>query len=248
MSSSDPATTPREPSWLEQAIHSSDFEVLKTAIADPGLTEDLALALLHRSNVSPELLEQLSKKSISSARKIKLALIAHLRTPRYVSIALLRRLFTFDLMKVSLTPVVAADLKVASEKMLLDRLDTVPSGARLSLARRSSGRIAAALLLDPDERIIQAALNNARLTEDLLVKTIAGPKTTAVVVRAVCDHPTWSLRREVRIALLGNAKTPLSRAVEFARGFPASYVREFLDASRLPAGIRAQILESLAIE
>lgn len=249
MSSADSATVHGEPSSaLEQAVHSADPETIKAAVADPRLTENLALALLNRVDLPVEVLEQLGKKAVSNARKVKLALIAHTRTPRYVSIALLRQLFTLDLMQVSLTPTIAADLKMAAEQMLIDRLGTIPSGARFSLAHRSSGRIAAALLLDPEDRIRQAALNNARMTEALVVKAITGPKATTALVRAVCDHPLWSARRDLRVALICNAKTPPSRSLEFARGFPVAYVRELLRSSHLPAGIQARILESLAEE
>jgi hypothetical protein len=247
MFSVDSAIAPADPSSaLQHAVHSPDLETIKAAVADPRLTENLALALLNRGDLPAEILEQLSKKTVSSGRKVKLALIAHIRTPRYISIALLRQLFTFDLMQVSLAPPVPADLKIAAEQMLLDRLGTIPSGASSSLARRSSGRVAAALLLDPEHRIRQAALSNARMTETLVIKAISSPKATAALVCAVCDHPVWSVRRDVRVALICNAKTPPSRSREYARGFSASYVRELLRASHLPAGIQTRILESLA--
>lgn len=247
MSSADSATAQSGPSWaLEHAVHSSDPETIKAAVADPRLTENLALALISHHDLPADLLEQLSKKNVAGGRKVKLALIAHLNTPRYVSVTLLRRLFTFDLMQVSLTPVVPADLKIAADQMLLDRLSTIPSGAKFSLARRSSGHVAAALLLDPENRIRQAALNNARLTEALVIKAITGRKATAALVRAVCDHPQWSVRRDVRTALICNAKTPPSRTLEYVRGFPPSYVRGLLRKSHLSAGIQALILESLA--
>jgi hypothetical protein len=247
MSSADSAIVHGQPSSaLEHAVHSSDPETIKAAVADLRLTENLALSLLNRLDLPAEILEQLSKKTVSSGRKVKLALIAHNRTPRHISIALLRQLFTFDLMQVSLTPVIPADLKIAAEQMLLDRLGTLPSGSRFSLARRSSGRIAAALLLDPEDRIRREALNNARMTEALVIKAITGPKATTALVRAVCGHPLWSARRDLRVALICNAKTPPSRSLEFARGFPVAYVRELLRASHLPAGIQARILESLA--
>jgi hypothetical protein len=249
MSSADSAIVHGEPSSaLEHAVHSFDPEQIKAAVADPQLTENLALALLHRVDLPAEILEQLSKKTVFSGRKVKLALIAHIRTPRHISIALLRQLFTLDLMQVALAPAIPADLKIAAEQILIDRLATIPSGARLSLAHRSSGRIAAALLLDPEDRIRQAALGNQRMTEALVIKAITGPKATTALVRAVCDHSLWSARRDLQVALICNAKTPPSRSLEFARGFPVAYVRELLRASHLPAGIQARILESLAEE
>ena len=123
---------------LEEAIHSASAEVLKAAAADSALDEDLALALLKRSDLPAEVLEQISKNAaVVNSRKVKLALLVHARTPRHVSLAFLRKLFTFDLMKVALTPVVAGDIKAAAEETLIRRLESLSLGERISLARRA---------------------------------------------------------------------------------------------------------------
>ena len=77
-------------------------------------------------------------------------------------------------MKVALSPRVPADLKVAVDDVLISRLKTVTSGARLTLARRASGRVAAALLLDVESRdgkikagkLIAGKINNAEASPD----------------------------------------------------------------------------------
>jgi hypothetical protein len=221
-------------------------DVLESAISDPGFTEDLALSLLKRSDLPTTILELLSKKTLANSRKVRFALVAHPKTPRHISVTLLRQLFTFDLMRLALTPVVAPDLKVAAERALMDRLEKLTSGERLSLARRSSGAVASALLLDSDPRISNAALDNSRLTEALLTRAITAPRASAAFIRAVCDHAKWSLRRDVRAALLRTEKLPLSRALEYAHSFPPIQVREILQNSRLPGGIKARVLEELA--
>ena len=230
---------------LDQAVHSSDAEVLKGAVSDPALTEDLALVLLKRTDLTAELLEQLSKKPVIKGRKVKLVLVSHPRTPRYVSVGLVRQMFTFDLIQVALTPVVPADVKKAAEEVLLNRLETLTPGERLSLARRASGRVAASLLLDAELRICHAALDNSRLTEAHMIKALTAAKTKVGFVRAVCSHAKWSLRREVRMALLRTEKLPLSYALEYARGFPAAVVREILRSSKLPAHIKQRVLEKI---
>jgi hypothetical protein len=235
----------REPVPLEQAVHSADAEVLKAAVSDPALTEDLALTLLKRADLWPELLEQLSKKSVIKDRKVKLALVSHCRTPRYISVGLVRQMFTFDLMQVALTPSVPADVKKAAEEALLNRLETLTMGEKLSLARRASGRVAAALLTDPEIRMCHAALDNSRLTEGHIIKALTAAKTRVGFVRAVCGHAKWSLRRDIRIALLRNEKLPLSYALEYARGFPAPVLREILQSSTLPVHIKQRVLEAL---
>ncbi|HTS56672.1 MAG TPA: hypothetical protein VMH03_03940 [Terriglobales bacterium] len=230
---------------LEAAIGSSSIETLQAAAADPALSEDLALALLQRMDLPSEVLERLGKSRAATGRKVKLALVGHPKTPRHVSLSLLRQLFTFDLMQVALTPVIAGDIKVAAEETLLKRLESIASGARLSLARRASGRVAAALLLDAEPRVVQVALENPRLTEAMVRQALLRPESGAGLVRAVCEHPKWSLRREIRLALLHNQQTPVDRAVEFARSFTPAQVQEVLRSSRLPAIIKSSILSEV---
>jgi hypothetical protein len=65
------------------------------------------------------------KGSLLRHRKVKLALVEHPRTPRQVSLPLLRQLYTFDLMQVALTPTVPAELKLAADEALSSRMETL---------------------------------------------------------------------------------------------------------------------------
>jgi hypothetical protein len=121
---------------------------LLRAAADPSLTEDLSLALLKRCDLAPEILERLAKNAAAlKSRKVKIALVSHPHTPRHVSIPVARQFYTFDLMKVALSAAIAGDIRVAVDDILISRLKTITVGERLTLARRASGRVAAALLL-----------------------------------------------------------------------------------------------------
>ena len=221
---------------LEEAVHSDSSDVLKAAAADPALSEDLALALLKNSDLTPEVLEQLGKNSsVMKYRKVKLALVENPKTPRYISLPMVRSLFTFDLMRVALMPVAPSDVKMVADEALINRLKTISSGERLSLARRASGRIAGELLLDPEPRVIRIALENYRLLEASVLKTISRQDAPAAFIEAVCHHSKWSVRREIRMALLRNEKTPLARALEYSRTLPPPLVREILHVSRRKA-------------
>ena len=214
--------------------------------AEGGFTEDSALALLRRADLPTETIEQIAKNgAVARHRKVKVALLEHPHTPRHVSLPLIRQLYTFDLMQLALTPVVAADLKMAADEALCNRLETISSGERLSLARRASGRVAGALLLDAEARVMRAALDNSRLTEPLIIKALMHPAAPAHYVEAVCHHGQWSLRREVRIALLRNEKTPMAKALEFARGLPPGLLREILQNSRLPQSVKTYLVSTL---
>jgi hypothetical protein len=228
---------------LEAAIHSTSRADLLRAAADPALTEDLTLALLKRADLPAEILEQLAKNGNAlKLRKVKLALASHPHAPRHVSVPLIRQFYTFDLMKVALTPSVPADVKVSADGFLLARLKTVTLGERLGLARRGSGRVAGALLLDPEARVMRRALENSRLTEAFVIQAVVRPQANPALVQAVAQHSKWSFRREVRIALLRTEYLSLARALEFSHGFSPPLLREVLHSSRLPARIKEQVL------
>jgi hypothetical protein len=242
-------------------------DLLRTA-ADPAFTEDLAIALLKRADLPPDVLEQIAKNATAlKSRKVKIALVSHPHTPRHVSVPLARQFYTFDLMKVALSASVATDVKVAVDNVLISRLKTVTLGERLTLARRASGRVAAALLLEVESgdgkivhakmiagktsaaetvarktRVMQTALENPRLTEALVIKSVLGPAASAALVHAVARHAKWSPRREIRAALLRTAHLSLARALEFSREIPAPVLQEALASSRLPAPIKAQLI------
>jgi len=161
-------------------------ELLGTA-ADPALTEDFALALLKRADLPAEVLEQFGKNvSVLKSRKVKMALATHARTPRHVSVPLARQFYTFDLMKLALSPVAPADVRVAVDNMLISRLQTVTVGERLTLARRASGRVAAALLLEVavgGGKTAEAKLGSAEIRTEINTTKTNTTKTNTTKIK-----------------------------------------------------------------
>jgi hypothetical protein len=217
-----------------------------TAESEVTLNEDTALALLKSADLAADYIEQISKSSSAmKSRKVRLALAAHARSPRRIALRIIRELYTFDLMQFARMPAAAADLKHIADELLISRLASVTLGERISLARRASAAVAAALLLDKESRVWQAALENPRITEVAIVKALQRPAATAAFVVAVCRHGKWSVRHEIRIALLRNAHTPLARAIEFARRLPPPLMRDVLHTSRLPEKIKEYLRKEL---
>jgi len=215
--------------------------------ADPTLTADLALALVKDRDLIPKTIEQISRNTaVMKARKVRVALAAHPRTPRRIALRLIRELYAFDLMQFSLLPAVAADLKHIANESMVARLASITLGERISLAQKSSAMVAAALLLDKQARVWQAALENPRLSESAIVKALLRPGATPAFVNAVCHHAKWSLRPEIQLALLRNAYTPLARALEFARRLAPTQVRDILHTSGMPEKIKIYLRYDLA--
>jgi hypothetical protein len=214
-------------------------------IADAALTEDVALGLLDGRDLPASSVEEIGKnESVLKSRKVCIALAAHPRAPRRLSLRLIRQFYSFDLMQFALRPAVAPDLKRIADDLLIARLASIALGQRLSLARRGSGAVAAALLLDKESRVFRSALENSRLTEIAIVKALAHAGSAALV-EVVCRHPKWSVRREIRVGLLRNQHTPLARAVEFARSLPPPLLRDVLHTSRLPEKIKRYLRDEL---
>ena len=217
--------------------------------AAPALTEDQALALLQRPDLPAESIEELARNTtVTKSRKLRIAIAAHPRAPRHIALHLIRAFYTFDLMQFALLPAIAADLKRAADDMLINRIDSVTLGERISLARRASTSVAAALLLDKERRVWQTALENPRLTEAAVVKAVLRPNAGMALVEAICRHPRWSIRHEVRIALLRNEKTPMAHALEIARTLPRRKLRDILHASRLPERVKDHLRTELKMK
>ncbi len=213
-----------------------------TASESAALTEDLALAQLEKRDLTAESIQQISEDTgVMKSRKVRVAVASHPRTPRRIALRLIRELYTFELMQFALTHAAPADLRRMSDQLLVSRLASITLGERIALARRSSEHVAGALLTDKESRVWQAALENARLTEVSVVKALQRTAATAAFVEAICHHVKWSVRREIRIALLRSAHTPLAKALEFARGLPPAQLRDILHTSRLPEKVKSYL-------
>lgn len=224
---------------LETLIHDRSPEVLISVAGDSRLSEDLALSLLNRRDLPAKALEELNKNSaVIKHRKIQLAIVRHPRTPRHVSIPAIRHLYAFELMEVSLFPAVAADVKRLAEETLIGRLKTISSGERFGLAKQSSGRVAAALLLDEEERVMLAALANPYMTEVLIVQALRSAEATEILVSAVCRDEKWSRRNDIKIVLLGHEKTPFAKVVQFAAELPVRALKDLLHTARISDNVK----------
>lgn len=98
----DPQISVRQPQSSDTDDESEDL--IATA-SDPSLTEDMALLFLKHAELPTGVFERLIKNAaVMHSRKVKVALVAHQRTPRHISLTTPTHLFTFDLMQVALQP------------------------------------------------------------------------------------------------------------------------------------------------
>lgn len=232
---------------LESFFSETAKEVLVALARNPNLQERDLLRLLERKDLPPEALREIAAHPQTARHyAVKLALARHPKTPRLVSLPLLKFLYLFDLMRVSQSPAVPAEVKMAAEGALLKRAETIPRGERISLARRGSGRVAASLLITEDRELIEAALNNPYLSEGHVLKVLAREDLPAIVVESVAQHDKWSHRYYLRLALIRNPLTPLPRVLAFVPDMAVSDLRDICLDRRMPEPVRNYILAHCA--
>ncbi len=234
-------------SQIEQFLKESVKEVLVALARNPNLQERDFLRLLDRKDLPQEAVSELAThKAIACHYTVRLALVCHPRTPRLISLPLMKFLYPFDLVRVSQTPAVPADVKRVAEETLLKRLKGLPRGEIIALARRGTGRVAAALAVTDDPDLIQAVLGNPRLTEAHLLKVLAREDLPARVVEAISSHERWSYRYHLRLALIRNLHTPFARVLAYLPNLAVNDLRDICLDHRMAEPVRTYILAHCA--
>ena len=240
----DALSVTRAEAGVEELIASPFVEDVLVAANHTALTEDLALTILRRLDLQAAVFEAIARNhSVIKQRKVLVGVVGHQHTPRHVSLPLLRRLFTFELMQVALTPSVLPDLKLAAEEILAGKLKTLALGERIALARRGSAKLAGALLFDAEATVIEAALQNPRTTEASIVKALGRPNTPIALLRMLVHHSKWSLRREIQIGILRRPQTTDALVLKVAAKLPKPVIQQVLTNSKLPTG-RKELLQT----
>ena len=197
------------PDELFALLQEADGEVLRATLKNPRLTEEHLLVLLKRRDLPEELLKVVYQhKHSADSHRLKLALAQNPVTPGHLMQTLLPQLFTFELLTLCVLPGTTSDQKLAAERVIVQRLPTMPLGHKMTLARRGTALIVGELLKEGDTRLLEACLANARLKESAIFQFLNGAKATAETISCVARHPRWKNRPNLQMAILKNRKTP----------------------------------------
>jgi hypothetical protein len=137
-------------------------------------------------------------------------------------------------------------VKKLAEETVLKKLEALPRGEKITLARRGSGRVAAALLVTQDAELIRAALSNPYLSEDRLLKVLALNELPAVLVELLSHHERWSRPYHLRLALIRNPLTPFARVLAFLPDITVNDLRDICRDHRMPDQVRKYIIAHCA--
>ena len=231
---------------LDLLIHEGDAEILFALLENPNVQEPQVSRLLERLDLSSELIAAVAKEGKwNSSESIRLRLACHPHTPRRVALSMIRQLYLFDLVKVSLLPSAPADIRRLAEEIIVARVPQLPIGEKLTLARRGPARVAGAVLAEGHPQAVKIALANSFLTESQVLKVIAKPEISARVITAISQHSKWSIRYNVRVALVRHPHTPVPAVLEFLPDLALNDLKDVAAFDQLTAHSRKYVEQEL---
>ncbi|HEY5974863.1 MAG TPA: hypothetical protein VIU41_08985 [Geobacteraceae bacterium] len=195
---------------LFATLQDHTVEVLQAALRNPALGESHLLALLSRPDLPEALLKTVYRHPLTGeSHRVKVAMVHHPATPGPELLALLPHLHLFELVTVCTIPGITPDQKVAAERAIIQRLPFTPLGNKLTLARRGSVTVVAALLGEGHPQVVEACLASPRLQEGAVFQFLRSAASSAETISMVARHPRWQSRPNLRQAILSNPRTPL---------------------------------------
>ena len=224
---------------LAVLLHHASTEVVLALLDNPALDETHVCLILERKNLAAEVLEEVARrKPLLKSYRIKRSLAFHPRTPRLVSLRLLRDLYLMDLVQVAILPGVSAELKRNAEDQLLARLPQLPLGQKITLARRGPARVAGALLAEGHAQVVPVVLDNPYMTEAQILRALAREKLPISVIPAIVQHRKWSITYNIRLALVRNPLSPLATILSYLPELTVSDLRELAAPGIVPENLR----------
>src|SRR5882762_2683064 len=220
-------------------LHHPSADVLMALLDNPALDETKLCLLLERKDLPGEILEEVGRrKHLLKNYRVKRALAFHPRAPRLISLRLLRDLYLMDLVQLTLSPGVLAELKRSAEEQLLTRLPQLPLGQKITLARRGPARVAGALLAEGHAQVISIVLDNPYMTEAQILRALSREKLPISVIPAIVQHRKWSITYNVRLALVRHPATPLASILSYLPELTVSDLRELAAPGIVPENLR----------
>ncbi len=99
-------------------------------------------------------------------------------------------------------------------RRMLQTIQGLKMGEKIQLALRGSHEIRTILLRDPNQQIMNAVLNNPRITESE-IEVLAKQKTTSIdIIREIANKKEWITNYQIVRALVSNSKTPIGIAAK----------------------------------
>ncbi|MEW6109893.1 MAG: hypothetical protein AB1632_12110 [Nitrospirota bacterium] len=238
--------------------HTSHGEELWNLVRDPhpavisgvtlnrNLTEEMAVFIAKKKSSPAEALGLLANDiRFKDSYKLKVALCKNPKTPQKITFSLLKFLKIFDLGDMTRDQGIPVNIRQKIEYLISEKIPSMPSGNKIALSKRVNSNIVIALMERGDEKVISSCLESPALTEGHLCKIINKPATKAVLIKNIAEHPKWSLRYDIKFALIRNFHTSMVHAVRFIGEMKTADLRELYSDEGVPSSTKPYIYREL---
>ena len=229
-----------EPS-LEHRLREADAETLlalvKEHAGDLGVAE--ARQVLRNPFASREAVEVLiDLPRLLTANEVRSALARHPQTPQPHALRFVGGLYWRDLVSVAIDTRARPAVRRKAEKALQSRLPGLSAGEKMAIARRGSPGVLADLRRDPNPRVMQALLENPRVTEGVLMPLVQNDRAEPAVLEVIAKDRRWGVRYEIRVGLAKNPRTRLQTALGILPHLKKRDLRTVARASKVREAVR----------
>lgn len=223
-------------------------QVILNTILNRNLSEDMALFIAKRRNVPVEAIDFLANDTrFRDSLTLKLALCRNPKTPQRIVFSLLKFLKIFDLGDITRDRAVPITVRQKIELMITEKAASLPSGVKIALAKRSSANVILFLMEHGDRNVIRACLDSPVITETHLCTVINRSLVNPILIHLISEHLKWSLRYQVKYALIRNSHTPLIHVTRFIPEMITHDLRELYSSNRITASVKPYIYSELNV-
>lgn len=227
------------------ALHQSS-RVVSKLLSNPNLTDELALIIAQRRNISPDIFEALyNDMRWRNHYAFMLSLCKNPKAPLKIVMTLLKSLKIFDLADLTRNPQIPINIRARAEACISERILSLPLGIKITLAKRAGSEVLFRLLEDGMKEVVVECLKSPLMTEQILCRIISTKKITSLVIRLIARHPKWSSRYDVQWALIRNNHTPLARSVNFIKNLKTNDLTELYGNREVPVSTKPFIYREL---
>jgi hypothetical protein len=200
-------------------------EDLFTVINHPKATEMHIVKILSRRDLSENFLQEVARSSWMKYQRVQFYVVNNPKTPPSEAMNFVRLLFWKDLNFVVTNFKLSSEIRHLAESVIIQRLPTMATGDKITLARITAGEVLKTLRLEKDPKVVSALLTNPRMTEEDILFIVNLSKTPSTILETICKSSKWSVRKEVKLALLRNSSTPTPYAISLLSGMTIQDLR-----------------------
>lgn len=227
-------------------VHDPSSKVVLALFENRNLTEEHVLIIANRKNLSPQVLNILSKDvRWSESYRVRLALAKNPKTPLFAALSVARYLRLFDLADLARNHLLPVIYRKKLEAIVIEKIPTLALGIKKTLAKVAAGEILISLIKDGYPDVIKLCLGNPHLVEAHLYRVISHKMTTPGTIRTIAENRNWTFRYHIKFALVRNEHTPLARSALFLADLKTGDLKELYRDPHLPPGVRPFIHREL---